>query len=184
MYINSNLGHAGLTAGLAIQPSWGYCTFLLYSVCLPGSPPKALVFTFPKTYTGPHTQYAFTQWVFHHCLPTATCLNQLSLSVGSYAVYEITALVGLHTAATTGSATVNSHILRMETVVRTKWVSWAGGQPWFCTNAIDIVQPDSSTCRPKPAEQKSLRLCIPSPYMASYSIKAVGRIVACIYRKW
>ena len=63
------------------------------------------------------------------------------------------------TVITCTSATVNSHILRMDTVVRSIWVSWAGGQPWFCTNAIDIVQPDSSTCRPKPTKQKSLKLC-------------------------
>ena len=58
------------------------------------------------------------------------------------------------TVITWASATVNSHILRMATVVNSIWVSWAGGQPWFCTNAIDIVQPDCSTCRPKPTKQK------------------------------
>ena len=59
------------------------------------------------------------------------------------------------TVITCTSATVNSHILRMDTVVRSIWVSWAGGQTWFRTKAVDIVQPDWSACGPKPAEQNT-----------------------------
>ena len=36
----------------------------------------------------------------------------------------------------------------MPAVVRSKWISLAGGQPWFRTRTPDILQPDSSSCRP------------------------------------
>ena len=44
---------------------------------------------------------------------------------------------------------VNCHVLEMETVVTSKWISWAGSQPWFCPPTSNIVQPDSSRCTPK-----------------------------------
>ena len=46
----------------------------------------------------------------------------------------------------------NSHIVRMVTVVNSNCASRARGQCWFCTEAVDIVQPDWSSCRPKPTE--------------------------------
>ena len=72
------------------------------------------------------------------------------------------------TVITCASATVNSHILRMETVFISKWVSWAGGQPWFCTNTIDIVQPGSSSSRPKPAEQNTQYYGYVSPHLLGW----------------
>ena len=150
---------AGLTADLAIRTTiLGVITintFLLYNMCLPWSLQKPLS-------SSKDIHWASYTVCFHSVsvspLCADCCLNQQPLSIGSYIVYEITVIVELYTAATTtwtGSATVNSHILRMETVVRSIWVSWAGGQPWFRTKAVDIVQPDWSACGPKPAEQNT-----------------------------
>ena len=55
----------------------------------------------------------------------------------------------------TSITTVNSHILRMAAVVRSKWISWAGGQPWFWTRTPDIVQPDSSSRCPITAGERN-----------------------------
>ena len=51
------------------------------------------------------------------------------------------------------STTINSHILRMYTIVGSIGVSRAGGQPWLCTGTSDIVQPDLSSSGTKPAEK-------------------------------
>ena len=51
------------------------------------------------------------------------------------------------------STTINSHILRMYTIVGSIGVSWARGQPWLRTRTSDIVQPDLSGSGTKSAEQ-------------------------------
>ena len=94
--------------------------------------------------------------------------NQQSLSVQIYTDKSVSGITWAR--ARPSSAAVNGHILRMKTVFNSKWISWAGGQSWFCTKTIDIVQPDSSTSCPKPVEQKSLRLCIPHLYLTGNGI--------------
>ena len=94
--------------------------------------------------------------------------NQQSLSVQIYTDKSVSGITWARSRPS--SAAVNGHILRMKTVFNSKWISWAGGQSWFCTKTIDIVQPDSSTSCPKPVEQKSLRLCIPHLYLTGNGI--------------
>ena len=57
------------------------------------------------------------------------------------------------------STTINSHILRMITIVGSIGVSWARGQSWFRTRTSDIVQPDLSSSGTKPAEHYNIAIC-------------------------
>ena len=51
------------------------------------------------------------------------------------------------------TCTKNCHILRMITVVRPNSPVWTGSETWFRALTVDIVQPDLSSARPKPARK-------------------------------
>jgi len=49
--------------------------------------------------------------------------------------------------------TVDCHILRVGTVVHSNSSIWAGGEACLRPSTVDVVQPDLSSARPKPAEE-------------------------------
>ena len=61
---------------------------------------------------------------------------------------EIRSSVGM--LGSTTCATVDSHILRMKAIVGSNTTVWAGDEAWLSANAVNIIQPDPSSTRPKP----------------------------------
>ena len=67
-------------------------------------------------------------------------------------------LTGCSTAAVrsstqTGTRTGNSHIFRMDTVMNTNSIVWAGEKTWLTPKTTNIIQPNRTRSRAIPAEK-------------------------------